>query len=632
MVCVFGGDNSRAAEDYMEAEPDHKPSSRYFHTASYVADARVIIVFGGFAAGANLNDVYAFDVETREWIDASVEDDPIAGRPDSRSGHAATVVGGNAVVVFGGFSGTTRLADTWRLAVARTEGPGSDVRLVWKKLLDNGGGSGPPPTCNTDVAYDPESDVVYLFSGHAGVASSATLYALDGASRDAPAWRRVATCGMEVERRTGHTLHWYNGAVYVFGGESSAQLCATLLRCDVAEGRWEVVDTTPVNSRCFHAADVDSSTGTLLAMGGTMVDGLDQGLVRVHLPPLPHKLSLADDLDTAFAALAPEARNETPFGVPMALSGGVTPASASGWPARCSLVGTILAEYIAVGASKTLHADDGRVSVIDAARVYSSALDAGLDAFANHVAVTCLLDPPGAWDELLASSELGSLGPTALAGLMRAHASRPPVFGQQALRIDRMRQQLEHAAETGDYDLVANDGTRIRVHTFVLCARSPMCAALIGGAGLLMAEGASDDWQVRLGEAAEPLTATALQALVEFIYTGSVDLVLADATVAASLVQAHAYLGFRSEVLPSAVQASMDGIGSGLSALVAAIDAAKRAGGPQIVDGLLAQIAAVVTGSADPRSLRPELERLDAEELVSLVYAVADMADGNTDE
>lgn len=97
---------------WTEINSSIKPSKRAGMTFVNYLDEN-IIVFGGSTFNANyLNDIWVFDVETRNWIERDVSGD----KPSERAGHSAVVYGNN-VIIYGGGNNGNYLNDVYHLEI-----------------------------------------------------------------------------------------------------------------------------------------------------------------------------------------------------------------------------------------------------------------------------------------------------------------------------------------------------------------------------------------------------------------------------------------------------------------------------------------------------------------------------------
>ncbi len=123
-------------------EPRAQP--RAWHAMVYDAARERVVLFGGFARGEELGDLWAWD--GRLWTELTVP-----GGPSARSGHAmAYDPVGRRVLVFGGWDGQRLLNDLWAW-----DGEG------WSELAAGAGEPRPPTRNAAAVAHDGERLLVY---------------------------------------------------------------------------------------------------------------------------------------------------------------------------------------------------------------------------------------------------------------------------------------------------------------------------------------------------------------------------------------------------------------------------------------------------------------------------------------
>jgi hypothetical protein len=112
------------------------------HTCTQMADDRLIIVGGFHRHERALDDVWSLKVSddgTTTWDE--VAPDTGDGTFEARTQHSATAIGGNHVLVFGGYDGNKNLQDTWMLDV-------QEAKMVEIKC-----GTKPEPRCRHSAHY-----------------------------------------------------------------------------------------------------------------------------------------------------------------------------------------------------------------------------------------------------------------------------------------------------------------------------------------------------------------------------------------------------------------------------------------------------------------------------------------------
>ena len=623
------------------------PSRRYFHSAAWVGSERsgYLVVFGGFGRTTpdghqeNLDDLHLLSLDTMDWVvDARVEPDPSAGFPCGRSGHVATRAGENGMLIFGGYSGSSRLNDVWLLTLSHPAGGGGeDPVWVWEQVMADSAlppspafqpelPATPPATCNTGAAYVGEKDTLYVFSGHAGVYSSGSMYALSPilgrGEENGAVWSRFG--GEAPSRRVAHTMVALDGnRLAILGGEARGIHCIPLLLFSIDEEEWSEVlphvGMSDANFKvCFHGCDAvcgeaGSGESVLFFAGGSNAQQLRPGFHTVYIPPPAPKSTLASDLDAAYA------RGDD-------LVGALVCPGLSGAEAHA------LGAFVWAGNVRPAC----QLSFVSAVRVANAAPSVAVGGGVSEF-VACVRQAARGKEVPEDDGELEGLAPATLVSMVRLLASTATDNGAEGVygsdewveEVRRTRMGALYGAsvergEEGDFSLISSEGARVLCHRFVLGARSGFFRALFSGPG--WAETESGELELRIGEAQEALGERTLRALLRFLYTGEVDDVVSDPQVAPGLMEASRYLQIESEVLSVAVATAMttlcDGDETSVESLVDGIVAARAAGVDGLVPPLLVRLSHMLTSPGGGRGgLKSVLSRLEPSDLVDLVVA-----------
>ena len=105
--------------EWMNLTPEVRPSGRML-PSSFVDRERRFLVFGGATDAGRVNETWAFDLALREWTRLQIPDPP----PPREAAMSALVEDEEHFLVFGG-RGDARLNDLWELRRAAVEGTGS---------------------------------------------------------------------------------------------------------------------------------------------------------------------------------------------------------------------------------------------------------------------------------------------------------------------------------------------------------------------------------------------------------------------------------------------------------------------------------------------------------------------------
>ena len=266
---LFGGRNPGPLGDlwmyslvrsaWFELTTEGGPPARFGHNAMWDWSSNRMIVFGGQGDSGFLDDLWAFDPETRQWTDLAGN----GGRPAPRYGAGATLGFGLAsfgspadrLLVTHGFASGGRFDDTWQYGLGGegwTEitpqgGPRPIerclMRTVWdtagERLLLFGGqttGSpflgdlwelreqgwseisaepGPSPRTLYGMIFDEDRDYLALFGGNTAQGPANDLWLFDSATN---AWSQPPFEGEAPSPRFGHDMAWLRGGAALFGG------------------------------------------------------------------------------------------------------------------------------------------------------------------------------------------------------------------------------------------------------------------------------------------------------------------------------------------------------------------------------------------------------------------------------
>lgn len=144
------------ASAWTELHPAVSPVSRADATFVFDSSANEFVLFGGWTQYANgtvhrLDDTWTFSLGTDQWTELHP-----TGAPSPRSDSAAAYdSAGGVVYLYGGFSGTAYLGDSWTF---------DPTTVTWSSIAP----IGPTPGIRSDgrMVYDPTADEFILFGGN----------------------------------------------------------------------------------------------------------------------------------------------------------------------------------------------------------------------------------------------------------------------------------------------------------------------------------------------------------------------------------------------------------------------------------------------------------------------------------
>merc|ERR1719499_547820 len=147
------------------------PSPRYFHAS--VVYGNSLFLFGGYSGQERLNDLYEFRFDCHTWFVLSTEDPP-----SGRSSLVAEVFN-NSLYVFGGYNGSIVLNDFYEFRFEPVSIPPSNLVDDLRKLINN-------PSLS-DVTLLVEGQLVYATRAHLAARSEHFRALLYGGMREASA-------------------------------------------------------------------------------------------------------------------------------------------------------------------------------------------------------------------------------------------------------------------------------------------------------------------------------------------------------------------------------------------------------------------------------------------------------------
>ncbi len=273
-MVVFGGGSAGSAyrDTYGLSLPADGSPPRW-HTLSpttpitardqvaVVLDGDVLTAFGGFGtgtfpgtlgAGTHLADTWQRDLRHRSrWRLATPTDETRV--PIAREGAAyALDAEGQRMLVFGGLTGDTTLADAWVVDLRR---PG---RPRWQQLCSpTSCGSGPSARWAAHAVHDPVADRLVVFGGLTEDGTTANdVWALD--LTGSPMWYELFPTGLRPAPRWSAASGYdpIGHRMVVFGGQSAPDAAGV---GSTTPGRCR--STTSRNGRSWRRPDLDRRHG-----------------------------------------------------------------------------------------------------------------------------------------------------------------------------------------------------------------------------------------------------------------------------------------------------------------------------------------------------------------------------------
>lgn len=208
-------------------------------TASVVGN--FLYVMGGFKTVSNrpTDEVQIYDLTTHAWSMA-------APMPNPRGGHAAVVLDGR-VHLFGGGNSVSTLGDHSEYDPATN---------TWRDLAPVPRSEGSPAAVVVDGR-------IYLIGGRSGSSDFGDVYIYDPATD-------IWSTGPSIDPRGTAGAVLYCGGIYLFGGESQAQMknLDEVFRLDLARDVWESVTAMPIPRKFARAVVFNDA---VYIVGGSVV-------------------------------------------------------------------------------------------------------------------------------------------------------------------------------------------------------------------------------------------------------------------------------------------------------------------------------------------------------------------------
>uniref|UniRef100_A0A251UQI9 Putative galactose oxidase/kelch repeat superfamily protein n=1 Tax=Helianthus annuus TaxID=4232 RepID=A0A251UQI9_HELAN len=210
------------------SEGQTAPSPRAFHIA--IAIDCHMFVFGGRLGTKRLGDFWVLDTDIWQWSELTSFGD----LPSPRDFAAASAIGNQKIVMYGGWDGKKWLSDVFVL---------DTMSLEWTELAVSG--TLPPPRCGHTATMVEKRLLVYGGRGGGGPIMG-DLWALKGLideDTEVPGWTLLKLPGQAPAARCGHTVTSGGHYLLMFGGHGTG---GWLSRYDVYFNDCVVLDRVSV--------------------------------------------------------------------------------------------------------------------------------------------------------------------------------------------------------------------------------------------------------------------------------------------------------------------------------------------------------------------------------------------------
>ena len=247
------------------AEAGSRPSPRFGHRMVYDPVNERTLLFGG-AVYENrytfFDDLWAYDYASNTWTEIDCGPGP-SGRFNFMMVY---LTGHNQLLLFGGYSSTGRVSDTWAYDI-------TDNRWFMVSTENS-----PSPRSDAAMVYDQRNDVVILSDGYCRDDSSPQdTWVFDFDSID---WTRMDPEDSPLPQYGHHMVYdTRNRRVVMYGGHWSTPETGShgysdgVWVYDYPTDSWTKVDeATSLPSRYWHQMAYDEDRGNLVVFSGSMGD------------------------------------------------------------------------------------------------------------------------------------------------------------------------------------------------------------------------------------------------------------------------------------------------------------------------------------------------------------------------
>jgi hypothetical protein len=242
------------------------PNPRSGHGMVYDSGQHAIMIFGGADYASYFNDVWKFDLASKQWSEVTVTATKPSGRTELDMVYDST---NNNIYMFGGFDGNNYLEDLWKFEVGIN---------AWSEITP-AGLSRPPERSDHTMVYHSSGNRVYMFGGLYLSISVIKEYRADFWYYDIGTnqWHQPED-GPSPSPRARHAMavDQDDGEIYILEGYSGV-FREDLWKYKTAQNRWEVIyDSAPVQSPSIRNGQglvFDPNDNCLYYFGGYYFDG-----------------------------------------------------------------------------------------------------------------------------------------------------------------------------------------------------------------------------------------------------------------------------------------------------------------------------------------------------------------------
>ena len=182
-----------------------------------------VILFGGFSGTTRCNDIYEFIFKTSKWnfLNCINED-----RPPSRS-HQTSLIYKNDFYIFGGHIDSLKgpCDKVWKFDLLKKE---------WKILNV----IGEIPDARSHHSSCLKDDNMIIFGGYNAPNRFNDLFSLNLTNF---IWTKINVNGLKLSKLSEHTATIYQNSMFIFGGFNGIKTCSSLKEFNFSTLKWRKV-------------------------------------------------------------------------------------------------------------------------------------------------------------------------------------------------------------------------------------------------------------------------------------------------------------------------------------------------------------------------------------------------------
>lgn len=246
-MVIFGGHNTQPSSEYFHTVK-HDMHSYDFTTRKWtpiteegsrrtehttVVEGDRMYVFGGYSGTGYENSVIVYDFSAKNWYTMEAKGDI----PAARSAHTAVVIG-KSMYVYGGWNGSHCMNDLYELDL---------VSQTWSRVEYTG--EAPCTRCShgATVYEDGASSIMTVFGGYAIEKAADThkgyLNDMYEFHVDTKSWKRIPTAGDAPSPRSRFRMVGHKDAIYLFAGWNSTTHFNNLFKYSHKSKQWSAIST-----------------------------------------------------------------------------------------------------------------------------------------------------------------------------------------------------------------------------------------------------------------------------------------------------------------------------------------------------------------------------------------------------